>query len=662
VGIWMAVIAVGSLVPGATALPASDFVFHAFAYGVLAWLLARALAARPALLNAVGAAVLAWLFGFLLEGAQSFHPDRTYEVRDLIANAYGVAGGAVLALLLPGRLVTVLLVLAISGSTLSLGPRGLGALVLAQPAPQPTQLGLVTLPQGGLQAARGVGIRAVKILADWSQIEARQGEVAWGSLDRAVTAAHQEGIMPILVLAHTPRWASVATGVDLNRAEIYSRQPPRDVRDWERFVAAAAARYRDRVRAWQIWTQLSLPHYRGTGSEYLALLRGARARIRAADPGARVAIATPGGMDLGFVVRAVTNAAESFDTISLAPHDLAPEALVRPLAALSVRLRSTGKSLWMEYGPEAGHPAERAAAFWARLHAIAQAAGVERLFAIDLARAEPGVRQMGAVLASRPYVGYLVRDPDVFALVFGGADPVVVAWARPEGRTLELSASPTLRARALDGQTLSVETREGRVLVRLSEAPVIVSGVSPGVVDEAQSTAASRGPLLPTLAPDRDYSRGVEVTARLGRGGEEHGLYNQPFRTRRNGAVEPVEVGGTEAVRTNVGRDVMYVYFDVDDSFLYFVEGGVPVEVTVEVWGAGAPRVLGFNLLYDSTGGYRFTPWHWVEARQGWVTYTIRIADANFANTWGWDFAINAAGNRVENLTVRVVRVRKEAP
>jgi len=99
----MAAIAVGSLLPGTTTLPASDFAFHAFAYGILAWLLARALAARPALLNAVGAAALAWLFGLLIEGAQAFHPDRTFEVRDLIANAYGAAGGAVLALLLPGH-------------------------------------------------------------------------------------------------------------------------------------------------------------------------------------------------------------------------------------------------------------------------------------------------------------------------------------------------------------------------------------------------------------------------------------------------------------------------------------------------------------------------------------------------------------------------------
>jgi hypothetical protein len=84
--------------------------------------------------------------------------------------------------------------------------------------------------------------------------------------------------------------------------------------------------------------------------------------------------------------------------------------------------------------------------------------------------------------------------------------------------------------------------------------------------------------------------------------------------------------------------------------------------VTVEVWGASSPRGLGFNLLYDSTGGYRFTTWQWVEVRQGWVTHTIRITDASFSNTWGWDFAINAAGNRSEDLIVRTVIVRKGAP
>ncbi|MDR7420828.1 MAG: hypothetical protein QN178_18175, partial [Armatimonadota bacterium] len=103
-------------------------------------------------------------------------------------------------------------------------------------------------------------------------------------------------------------------------------------------------------------------------------------------------------------------------------------------------------------------------------------------------------------------------------------------------------------------------------------------------------------------------------------------------------------------------------YFDLDDTFAYYLEGRTPLEVTVEVWGARTARQLGFNLLYDSTGGYRFTPWQWVDVRDGWMAYTVRLSDATMANTWGWDFAINTAGNRSEDLVVRAVTVRKVAP
>jgi len=65
---------------------------------------------------------------------------------------------------------------------------------------------------------------------------------------------------------------------------------------------------------------------------------------------------------------------------------------------------------------------------------------------------------------------------------------------------------------------------------------------------------------------------------------------------------------------------------------------------------------------YDSMSGYRFTPRQWVEATQGWVTYAFRLPDAAFADTWGWDFAINAVGNRGENLVVHSVTVKRVAP
>lgn len=544
-------------------------------------------------------------------------------------------------------------------STASYGPVGSGQ----QAPPNIPHLGLVSSDAAAYAAAKASGVRTVKVVADWSVIEPERGRVSWTALDQVVAVAVREGLTPVIVLSYTPRWASIGSGAELTRPEIYSRQPPRDVREWERFVGATAERYRVRVAEWQVWTQLGLPLFRGTGSEYLALLQAARARIRSVDPNARVAMATPTGMDLMFVLRAAQDAPGAFDAVALAPQGFAPEALLRPLAILGRRLKAAGKAMWLDWVPDGSLPPERAVGSGARVLAIAQAAGIERVFLTDPAHIGPEMRQTAAVLLSRPFAGYVTRDADVYALVLGtAADAVVVAWATAEGRFIEVPASPPPRVTTLDGQPVLIEAREGRTFARLSLAPVVVASVTPALVDEARATVGARGPLLPVVSPERDYSRAIEVVARLGRIGEEKGLYNLPYRGRRNGAVEPVEVAGTEAVQTSIVRQVIYVYFDIDDSFMYFAEGRAPIEITVEVLGARGVRTVGFNLLYDSTGGYRFTPWQWVEVREGWMTYTVRLTDANMANTWGWDFAINTAGNRSEDLTVRAVAVRKGAP
>ncbi|MDR7485413.1 MAG: hypothetical protein QN187_08795 [Armatimonadota bacterium] len=527
------------------------------------------------------------------------------------------------------------------------------------------QLGLAFPNPASLAGARAAGVKVVKVLADWSVIEAQRGAPAWASVDGAVDAVGREGLTPVVVLAYTPRWASLGAGPDLAHQAIYSRQPPRDLRDWERFVAAAGARYRGRVVDWQIWTQLGLPHFRGTGREYLALLQTARARLRESDPAARVALAAPAGMDVGFVVRMAQEASGAFDAVALAPEGLTPEALLRPLATLAQRVRAPGKAIWLDWRPggadHGGRPDQAAASgLWARMLAVARAAGLDRLFAADPTRIDADLRPVATALAGRTLVGYLVRDPDVYALVFGdGSDAVLVAWATAQGRALDLPAVPDLRVSAPDGGSVPVEARDRRGLVRLSAVPVVIFGVPAALVDEARATAAARGPLLPVVDPERDYARAPEVWTRLGRTGEERGLYNQRYRSRPNGAVEPIDVDGVEAVRTSVARQVVYVYFDIDDTFLYFGEGRIPLEVTIEVWGARGARQVGFNLLYDATGGYRFTPWQWVEAREGWVTHTVRLTDASMANTWGFDFAINTAGNRAEDLIVRSVTVRK---
>lgn len=548
-------------------------------------------------------------------------------------------------------LITVFLLVS-SGAGVGFGQR----------APATVQLGAAGLEPAGFTRAKSAGIRAVKIIADWSVIEARRGQPVWTDLDRAVAAATAEGLTPVIVLAHTPQWASIGTGLELQQPAIYTRQPPRDPRDWERFVGAVADRYRGRVREWQVWAQLGLPAFRGTGMEYVTLLQGARGRLRAADPGARVAMATPGGVDLTFVVGVLTGAADAFDIVALSPQGLSPEALLRPLAVLGARLRGTNKAVWIDWTPEIGTTTDRMPGAWARMHAVAHAAGVERLFVSDLAGVDVGIRQVTAALGTRAYAGHLQRDPGVFVTVFGSApDALALAWTRGETRSLELSPAGEIRVTTIDGQVQSPEVRENRAVVQVGEAPVVIKGLPAAVVEEAR-TNVSGGPLLPRPGAERDYSKSADVSAKLGKVGQERGLYNLPYRGRRNGAVEPVEIEGVEAVRTNVARDVIYLYFDVDDTFMYFAEGRATVTIVVEVRGARASRQLGFNVMYDSTTGYRFSPWQWVEPGEGWTTQTIQLTDASFANTWGWDFAINAAGNRAEDLIVRAVTVRKGAP
>lgn len=535
---------------------------------------------------------------------------------------------------------------------------------LAQTAPpRSVHLGLANPDPAGYATARAAGFRSVRITADWSAIEPQRGQLIWTDLDRAVDAARREGMAPLLVLAFTPRWASIGTGVDLSRPEVYSRQIPRDLRDWDRFVGAAAARYRDRVREWQVWTHLGLPSFRGSGSEYVALLQTAHARIRAVDPSAKVASASPDGLDLGFGVRMLAVAPHLFDALVISPRGSAPEALLRPLGILASRAQAAGKALWMDWTQERSGGAEADAGMLVRVLAVAQATGVERFFLAGSGPVEADFRQTAALLAGRAYAGYLVRDPDVFVVLCGSsADAILLVWATADGRSLDLPQLATTRVTTVQGRPVAAEIRDGRMLLRLSTLPQVVTGVAPALVEEARATASTRGALLPVVGADRDFSRSPEVFARLGRAGEERGLYNLPYRTRPNGAVEPVETAGGEGVRTVIARGVVYIYFDLDDTFAFFLEGRTALEIAVEAWGSRAPGQVGFNLLYDSTGGYRFTPWQWVEVAEGWVTHTLRITDASMANTWGWDFAINAGGNRSEDLVVRTVTVRKVPP
>jgi hypothetical protein len=194
--------------------------------------------------------------------------------------------------------------------------------------------------------------------------------------------------------------------------------------------------------------------------------------------------------------------------------------------------------------------------------------------------------------------------------------------------------------------------------VAVGPTPVFVTNPDPSVVKDATAAAAVGPPLIP-VPPDRNFSKATEVSAQLGTQNVEHGLYNQRFRTERPGAVVPVTVDGQDAARSDFSAGAVYFYFDVDNTYAYFDDGRYDMVITMQLHRASAPQRVGFNVMYDSMTGYRFTSWQWVDAGDGWGTYTVRLTDAAFSKTWGWDFAINAAANQKEPLVVRSVTVTR---
>jgi len=527
-----------------------------------------------------------------------------------------------------------------------------------QPSP-PVPIGFLAADGADFGMLRVAGGDAVKLVADWADIESRRGTLRWDLLDAAVDAARAAGLRVVLVLSYTPRWASPATGAELADPAIYARQPPKRLEDWDAFVTAAASRYRDRVHDWQIWTARGLPLFRGTTREYVELLRSARVIIKAVDPASRIILSTPLGIDLTDLRRLLADAAGDFDIISLAPRGISPDGLLRPLGVLRERLLSAvSKPLWIEWDPHSYGQRSTWPGQLVKLEAIARAFGVERLFwtADATAITQVVLGALAAQVGRRPYTGYVIQQRALL-LVFGDPDAAAVAWSTGEARvTVEggevLAYAPT-------GDARSITADGDRWSVPVGTDPVVLAGIGSALIAEARQTAQSGGPLLPAAT---DFSQSGAVTARLGRVNVEHGLYNLLYRAWRNEATDVVEVDGAEAVRSDNARERVYLRFDVDDTFLFFVDGRATVEVAVEVHGVSAPQQVGFNLFYDSMSGYRPTPWQWVDVSPGWVTYTFRLTDAAFANTWGWDFWINAAGNRGADLIVRSVTVRKIVP
>jgi hypothetical protein len=162
------------------------------------------------------------------------------------------------------------------------------------------------------------GVGSVRVVVDWSSAQpyARWRDVPPDQMARfrneggvptdyslvdqviAGAASRRMTILPIVLIA--PNWAARHPG-NFN-------SPPKGTTSFARFAGALAKRYgpngaywaenpaipRRFVRDWQFWNEPSLTHFwsdRPWERDYVALVRAARAKVKAADSGARIVLA-----------------------------------------------------------------------------------------------------------------------------------------------------------------------------------------------------------------------------------------------------------------------------------------------------------------------------------------------------------------------------------
>lgn len=170
--------------------------------------------------------------------------------------------------------------------------------VQAQPAPAGGSdfygLNFVAPYEPWLTLARESGARVVRWQFNWRDHEVAPGQWDWTRADGPIQAWQKTGIKVHAILHNPPDFAKANPG-GLVPANIHLSWDHPD-NGWARYCFKFAERYRGQIDSYEIWNEPDLVEYwEGTQQEYVYLLKGCYRAIKAADPGATVAM---GGLAL----------------------------------------------------------------------------------------------------------------------------------------------------------------------------------------------------------------------------------------------------------------------------------------------------------------------------------------------------------------------------
>ena len=140
---------------------------------------------------------------------------------------------------------------------------------------------------------KGAGLNWVKQQIPWEEVENRPGVFNWGPTDRLVNTMNAKGLNILLSVVKSP---------DFYKAEASKRGTghgrPADPAKLRDFMREIAARYKDRVQAYEIWNEENLSLEWGTFSnasygQFVQLVKNGYLGVKESDPNAIVILGAP---------------------------------------------------------------------------------------------------------------------------------------------------------------------------------------------------------------------------------------------------------------------------------------------------------------------------------------------------------------------------------
>ncbi len=168
-----------------------------------------------------------------------------------------------------------------------------------------------------------LGVQAVRVTLDWHEIEAEQGTYDWARDGLLLDALRTAGILPVVTIWGTPRWANGGAGPNV---------PPTSASSFAAFARAAAERF-PWVRRWVVWNEPNQRRWLLPPSPVLyvtRLLNPGGAAIKGVIPqasiggGATAPRGASGGTSPVDFIRGMGSAGARLDAYAHHPHPLSP--------------------------------------------------------------------------------------------------------------------------------------------------------------------------------------------------------------------------------------------------------------------------------------------------------------------------------------------------